>query len=197
MTDAENVDREARAAQPSPRNHSSHSAASTAVQKEEWPSQQQRRQSAGVADPEKDGATPGPGHDGAVGDHPTADETETRLNPRDSFDTTAAPSLSQENEKLAAVPDVPDGGRRAWLNCAGSFFSFFASFGIVNSYGVFQDYYKGGRLSQENDSVIALIGAIQLFCLYGFGPLIGKFFDSFGVFVSRECGRSRCCTRCF
>lgn len=81
----------------------------------------------------------------------------------------------------ATAAEVPDGGAAAWLNCAGASVAFMCSFGIVNSYGVFQDYYKSVRLANESDSVIALIGAIQLFCLYGFGPLVGKLFDSYGA----------------
>lgn len=87
---------------------------------------------------------------------------------------------------LSAFPDVPDSGFQAWLNCCGCSAAFFASFGIVNSFGVFQDYYKADRLSLQNDSVIALIGAIQLFCLYGLSPVIGKIFDAFGTLVCRQ-----------
>jgi hypothetical protein len=82
------------------------------------------------------------------------------------------------------LSDVPDGGWRAYLVVLGSALTLFASFGVVNSYGVFEDYYESNRLTEENNSVVALIGAIQLFLLYGLGPLFGKIFDSYGITVS-------------
>jgi MCP family monocarboxylic acid transporter-like MFS transporter 10 len=56
----------------------------------------------------------------------------------------------------------------------------------VNSYGVFESYYNSNRLTEESVSIVALIGALQLFLLYGLGPIIGKIFDSYGVAVSEE-----------
>ena len=53
----------------------------------------------------------------------------------------------------------------------------------VNAYGVFESYYDTSRLERENNSVVALIGALQLFLLYGLGPFFGKIFDSYGVVV--------------
>lgn len=53
---------------------------------------------------------------------------------------------------------------------------------------VFQDYYNSNRLTQEGDSLVALIGAIQLFSLYGFSPLVGKIFDAFGIQVLMPLG---------
>ena len=88
----------------------------------------------------------------------------------------------------AAPPNVPDGGLRAWTVVAGATLTLFSSFGVVNSYGVFQSYYNTSRLTQEGESVLALLGAIQLACLYGLGPLIGKIFDSYGCSVRIEAG---------
>lgn len=90
--------------------------------------------------------------------------------------------VDQERAIKSTVFEPPDGGKRAWLNCAGASAAFMCSFGIINAYGAFQEYYKSTRLADESDSVIALIGAIQLFCVYGTGPLIGKVFDSYGCF---------------
>lgn len=106
-----------------------------------------------------------------------------------------------------AQPDVPDGGFNAWLNNAGCFIAFQNSFGIVNAFGTFQSYYKTERLSQQNESVIALIGALQLFLLYGLSPLgellavaetrnillihsvpVGKIYDSRGVLATLPAG---------
>lgn len=40
------------------------------------------------------------------------------------------------------VVTFPDGGLRAWLVVAGSSHILFCSFGFVNAWGVFQDYYQ-------------------------------------------------------
>ncbi|PWN87063.1 MFS general substrate transporter [Acaromyces ingoldii] len=86
------------------------------------------------------------------------------------------------------LADVPDGGWRAWLVVSGASCTLFASFGIINAFGVFQDYYNSTRLPNETDSVVALIGAIQLFSLYGLAPLIGKIFDAHGPKVLMPLG---------
>lgn len=33
------------------------------------------------------------------------------------------------------VSRIPDGGRVAWIQCAGSFFLFFNGFGMINTFG--------------------------------------------------------------
>ena len=95
-----------------------------------------------------------------------------------------------------------DGGRDAWLVVLGSFLAMFSSFGIVNSYvsdgcpplfrlqqltllfqGVFQDYYTTNLLPNSSSSTISLIGAIQLFLVYGLGPVVGRTFDAYGTKV--------------
>ncbi|CAO1635491.1 unnamed protein product [Sympodiomycopsis kandeliae] len=76
---------------------------------------------------------------------------------------------------------IPDGGTRAWVTSAGSFISLFASFGTVNAYGAFQEYYTTQRLTNYSESLIALNGAIQLFLLYGLAAPIGRVFDAYGT----------------
>lgn len=65
----------------------------------------------------------------------------------------------------------------------------------VNAYGVFESYYDTSRLERENNSVVALIGALQLFLLYGLGPFFGKIFDSYGVVVRGPPLHLRVCER--
>ncbi|CEH16493.1 Monocarboxylate transporter [Ceraceosorus bombacis] len=127
-----------------------------------------------------------------------AGESTSRLESKKAETTSASPLGQREADEKAlgpqqtptsdALPDVPDGGWRAWLVAIGAATTLFASFGIANSYGVFQNYYNSNRLPHETDSVVALIGAIQLFLLYGFGPLVGKIFDSYGVGVLMPLG---------
>ncbi|OBZ75018.1 Riboflavin transporter MCH5 [Grifola frondosa] len=76
---------------------------------------------------------------------------------------------------------IPDGGLEAWSVVLGSSLAFFATFGVVNSYGVFQDYYQKTLLSASSSSTISIVGALQLFLLYGTGPLVGSIYDAFGT----------------
>lgn len=101
-----------------------------------------------------------------------------------------------------STEDFPEGGLRAWSVVWGGFFAFIATFGVTNSYvghsshlllqdspykyvpqGVFQDYYQSTLLSHSSSSTIALVGAIQLFFLYGGGPIIGRIYDAYGTSV--------------
>ncbi|CAO1638245.1 unnamed protein product [Parajaminaea phylloscopi] len=87
-----------------------------------------------------------------------------------------------------ALPEVPDGGLRAWIVVTGSFLSLFAGFGMVNSYGVFQGYYKAVLLPQAPSALVSLNGSLQLFCLFGAAPLIGKIFDAYGPTILMPLG---------
>lgn len=88
----------------------------------------------------------------------------------------------------ALVTDYPDGGLRAWSVVLGSYLAFFSTFGLINSYGVFQDYYETTLLRDSSPSVISLIGALQLFLLYGLGPVLGRVFDVHGLRVLMPLG---------
>ncbi|KAM3084419.1 hypothetical protein ACMFMG_001476 [Clarireedia jacksonii] len=76
------------------------------------------------------------------------------------------------------APAIPDGGIVAWLQVLGSFFLFFNSWGIVNTYGVFQTYYESDLLSTESPSNISWIGSIQAFLLLLVGVITGPLFDA-------------------
>ncbi|KAG6879117.1 hypothetical protein C0992_005094 [Termitomyces sp. T32_za158] len=91
-------------------------------------------------------------------------------------------------------PDIPDGGIRAWSTVAGSWFMMFATFGYLNSFGVYQDFYTREFLSHNQPSKIALvdyyvecpffrrlpirwIGSLQLAMPFALGLVSGKLFD--------------------
>ncbi|KAG6872672.1 hypothetical protein C0995_007781 [Termitomyces sp. Mi166 len=74
-------------------------------------------------------------------------------------------------------PDIPDGGLRAWSTVAGSWFMMFATFGYLNSFGVYQDFYTREFLSHSLPSKIAWIGSLQLAMPFAFGLVSGKLFD--------------------
>ncbi|KAH9941550.1 monocarboxylate permease [Amylocystis lapponica] len=97
----------------------------------------------------------------------------------DSQPVSEHPTIEPSSPEL----DFPEGGLEAWTVVAGSFLAFFATFGVSNAYGVFQDYYQTTLLTDSSDSTISLIGAIQLFLLYGAGSVIGKLYDAYGTRV--------------
>ncbi|KAJ7022587.1 major facilitator superfamily domain-containing protein [Mycena alexandri] len=67
--------------------------------------------------------------------------------------------------KLTSSLEPPDGGLDAWLTILGTSMVSFATFGIVNGYGAFNDYYETTYLSNYSATLISLIGAIQAPCL--------------------------------
>lgn len=73
---------------------------------------------------------------------------------------------------------IPNGGTKAWLQVLGAFFLFFNSWGIVNTFGVYQTYYELQILSDQNASAIAWIGSIQSFLLMFIGALTGPIYDA-------------------
>ncbi|GAB7326069.1 hypothetical protein MBLNU13_g10098t1 [Cladosporium sp. NU13] len=71
----------------------------------------------------------------------------------------------------------PNGGTTAWLQVLGGFFLFFNTWGILNTFGVFQTYYESGDLFQETSSNISWIGSIQSVCVLLVGACTGPVFD--------------------
>ncbi|KAJ5646157.1 hypothetical protein N7490_002529 [Penicillium lividum] len=83
----------------------------------------------------------------------------------------------QTPEKLDTPPPPPNGGPVAWLQVAGAFFLFFNSWGVVNTFGVFQSYYEDVLLSSYSASSISWIGTVQGFLLFLVGVVVGPVFD--------------------
>ncbi|KAJ7482962.1 major facilitator superfamily domain-containing protein [Mycena galericulata] len=83
-------------------------------------------------------------------------------------------------KSLPVAGEPPDGGLAAWLTILGASLVAFATFGTVNGYGSFNDYYATTYLSNYSPTLISMIGAIQVFILYSFAGLSGALFDAFG-----------------
>ncbi|KAJ7160339.1 major facilitator superfamily domain-containing protein [Mycena filopes] len=81
---------------------------------------------------------------------------------------------------VASSFDPPDGGLDAWLTILGASMVSLSTFGPVNAYGAFNDYYETTLLSNYSPTLIDMIGAIQVFVLYAFAGLSGALFDAFG-----------------
>ena len=78
----------------------------------------------------------------------------------------------------ASSTTIPDGGVFAWLQVAGAFCIFFNTWGVVNSYGVYQKYYSSYRLQSHSDSQIAWIGSMQGFLLLFVSIITGPLYDA-------------------
>ncbi|CAD6454327.1 5265c8df-1c99-438b-a585-f04aab271371 [Sclerotinia trifoliorum] len=96
-----------------------------------------------------------------------------------------------ENEILAAVQsesekqnafalDFPDGGARAWSVALGAAGVLFCTFGYINAFGVYQEYYQTHQLSHRTPSDISWIGSLQVFFLFSGSAVGGPLFDRYG-----------------
>lgn len=75
------------------------------------------------------------------------------------------------------VGPPPNGGLQAWLQVLAGFFLFFNSWGVVNTFGVFQTYYQETLLSTSTSSSISWIGSIQGFLVINFSVVVGPLID--------------------
>ncbi|KAH8655726.1 major facilitator superfamily domain-containing protein [Xylariales sp. PMI_506] len=86
-----------------------------------------------------------------------------------------------QDQAPASAQQYPEGGSRAWLVVLGCWCTSFASFGYVNSFGVYETYYKETFLSEYSASDIAWIGSIQAFGLFSATLISGPLTDRYGV----------------
>ncbi|KAI1335777.1 putative MFS monocarboxylate transporter [Xylariaceae sp. FL0016] len=104
-------------------------------------------------------------------------------------------SINQSQEKgfkdqVEAVHDdgVPDGGPTAWLQVLGSFSLFFNTWGMINTFGVFQTFYENELLSGNSPSAISWIGSLQSFFLLFVGVVSGPLYDAGYLRLLLMCG---------
>ncbi|KAK3939735.1 major facilitator superfamily domain-containing protein [Diplogelasinospora grovesii] len=71
----------------------------------------------------------------------------------------------------------PNGGLWAWIQVASGFAIFFNTWGVLNTFGIFQTYYETGELFRESSSNIAWIGSIQAYCALLLGLVSGPIYD--------------------
>ncbi|KAK6949649.1 hypothetical protein Daesc_009732 [Daldinia eschscholtzii] len=74
--------------------------------------------------------------------------------------------------------DVPDGGLVAWLQVLGAFVIMLSSWGLINSFGVYQTYYETDLLESSSSSDISWIGSLQGALLNMGGLISGPLFDA-------------------
>ncbi|KAG8754937.1 hypothetical protein FRC14_004522 [Serendipita sp. 396] len=83
-----------------------------------------------------------------------------------------------EMELSNSPPFEWDKGVWAWSTVFGAWCILFATFGMTNAYGVYQDYYVRTYLSTYTPSSIGWIGSIQIFFQFSMGFFAGKLFDA-------------------
>ncbi|KAJ5437992.1 MFS general substrate transporter [Penicillium daleae] len=74
----------------------------------------------------------------------------------------------------------PDGGTRSWLVVLGSFFLLMASYGMMNSTGVLQNYFATHQLSTYSTSAVGWIPGLFTFFGLVLSVQIGPMFDRYG-----------------
>ncbi|KAF8815618.1 MFS general substrate transporter [Phlegmacium glaucopus] len=77
-------------------------------------------------------------------------------------------------------PGPPDGGLQAWLTVLGCSLVAFSTFGIVNAFGAFNDFYRANYLSNYSPTLVSMVGSIGVFVLYAFAAVTGPIFDAYG-----------------
>jgi MFS family permease len=78
----------------------------------------------------------------------------------------------------APAPLFPaDGGKVAWLQVLGAFLVNMNNWGLVNSFGVYQAYYRTGPLANFSSGDVSWIGTLQGSLLLIVGVLSGPLFD--------------------
>lgn len=103
-------------------------------------------------------------HDGEVGHQPGAD-LEKRA--------TEVTNASYEET-------YPEGGLKAWSVVAGSWFSLFASLGLMNTIATFQAYVLSHQLKDYNEGTVGWIFSLYTCLAFFCGVYIGPVFDKYG-----------------
>ncbi|ATY65786.1 Major facilitator superfamily general substrate transporter [Cordyceps militaris] len=84
--------------------------------------------------------------------------------------------LEKLEATISAAKQPPDGGREAWTHVLLMHIVFFNTWGVVNGYGVFQEYYTAALDRPPSD--IAWIGSVETFLLFGIGVVSGRATDA-------------------
>ncbi|KAL3459652.1 major facilitator superfamily domain-containing protein [Aspergillus heterothallicus] len=88
------------------------------------------------------------------------------------------PLKAVETKPPAGGPSPPpNGGLTAWLHVLGGFMLFFNTWGMLNTFGVFQTYYESGAMFHRSSSDISWIGSIQATMLLLVGFVTGPIYD--------------------
>ncbi|KIM43683.1 hypothetical protein M413DRAFT_68867 [Hebeloma cylindrosporum] len=109
-----------------------------------------------------------------MGSPDTGSSVQSRQGPLSSKGCALNVQANSENH----LQDFPEGGLRAWLTVIGGTMVAFCTFGVVQSFGVYQDYYGRMTLTEHSPSQISLIGSMQVFFVFAIGLPAGRLFDA-------------------
>ncbi|KAK1985739.1 major facilitator superfamily transporter [Colletotrichum cereale] len=73
------------------------------------------------------------------------------------------------------IDPPPDGGWRAWMVVLGTFLAVMNTWGVANSFGVFQPYFT--TLFSRSPSDVSWIGSFEVFLLFFVGTFTGRWTD--------------------
>lgn len=90
----------------------------------------------------------------------------------------ASQPLTSPSSINTIAGDPPDGGALAWLQVAGGFFVFMNTWGIINTFGAYENFYQVNILRSHSPSAISWIGSMQGFLLLTVSAFTGPVFDA-------------------
>ncbi|KAJ1711042.1 MFS monocarboxylate transporter [Aspergillus flavus] len=100
-----------------------------------------------------------------------ADEPQAQPEHPGTGDTCARQGAEQEKPP-------PNGGLQSWLNVAAAFCVFVNTWGLITTFGAFQEYYRTVLLRNESSSAISWIGSIQATLIPMVGMVTGPLVDA-------------------
>ncbi|KAF1936997.1 MFS general substrate transporter [Clathrospora elynae] len=106
---------------------------------------------------------------------PTHTSQASRINTR-SIVGLAKSITARSNASIVDPGPPPDGGRKAWTQAFMSHLVVFNTWGMIATFGVFQQYYTL-ELGLE-PSAVSWIGGLQMFGHFSLGMLTGRLFDA-------------------
>ncbi|KAK4955869.1 hypothetical protein LTR10_006808 [Elasticomyces elasticus] len=106
------------------------------------------------------------------------DQADEEKYERDQPNEAAAQAEAQPTGPAPGGPSPPpNGGSQAWLQVLGSWCLFFNTWGLLNTFGVYQTYYESGARFTASSSDISWIGSVQALSLLLIGTVAGPIFD--------------------
>jgi MFS family permease len=118
--------------------------------------------------------------EGSEGQSYSGHDKETGPGPDKPADTGSptAPGPEKSAPQTLQHGPIPDGGVEAWLQVLGSWVTLVATWGLVNTFGVYQTYYETTLLTSSSSSAISWIGSLQASLLMLIGVVAGPLYDA-------------------
>lgn len=108
----------------------------------------------------------------------TVNMATTREGEKDTKDIEKQPKVEDNENEHMPPPPPPDGGIFAWAQVLAGLVTSFCSWGVVNAFGAFQNYYETNLLKNKGPSDISWIGSIQGFMVMMLPVFLGRAFDA-------------------